>query len=290
MHPKSVWGVMALLGVVAAFVLPAVVLAVPVVASPSLSLAKVNPVIDAQPGQFLSLNWAGYAAAYQPPGSVSKVAGSWVEPAVKCLPTGTQLAAFWVGMDGWSSDTVEQTGTLAICQGGMVSYTAWWELYPTNAIQEITTFAVKAGDHMTASVVYHSLKGTFTMNIKDLTNGGAFSKTAPQAPEYAPYANETSAECIIERPAGEIGSGPIFFFHLANFGKVTFSSCTATIGGLTGGVGDFSPAAVSYMVTLNSTGGFNPNHVKYLAEPGPPTNLVQWAFTTTWAGYGTKAT
>jgi hypothetical protein len=45
-----------------------------------------------------------------------------------CLICGrtTSLAAFWVGIDGYSSDTVEQDGTIIESYEGTVYYYDWW--------------------------------------------------------------------------------------------------------------------------------------------------------------------
>jgi hypothetical protein len=260
-------------------VLPgAVVLAAPAAANMHLSLAKVNTPIWAQPGQFLSYNWAGYAAYDQANGSVTRVSGTWTEPAVTCPAKGVALAAFWVGIDGFTSPTVEQDGSLAYCHGGTASYYAWWEMYPTNDIQVISSIAVSAGDVLTGSVVYHPSLYDFTLSITDKTTGASFAVTAAQAPAYAAYALENSAECIIERPAFISGSGAITLSHLADFGSVSFSSCRATVSHFTSGVGNFAPAAIIYMIGESST----LTHIVYLASPGGPTNILKWAFPTAW--------
>lgn len=100
------------------------------------------------PTSVKSTNWAGYAATASS-GSVTSVGGSWTEPTVKC-GTRTSLAAFWVGIDGYNSNTVEQTGTLAQCSHGTASHYVWWEMYPLNAVQTYGT--ISAGDQFTASV------------------------------------------------------------------------------------------------------------------------------------------
>jgi hypothetical protein len=61
----------------------------------------------------------------------------------------TSLAAFWVGIDGCSSSSVEQDGTLAECYGGAAYYYTWWEMYPANAIQVVGQ-TLRAGDSITA--------------------------------------------------------------------------------------------------------------------------------------------
>jgi len=199
-----------------------------------------------------SSNWAGYAAVTTTSGAVSKVSGSWIEPTVTCPTNGTGLSivAFWVGIDGFSSSTVEQTGTLAECSGStLIGYADWWELYPTNSIQVFGT--INAGDHISAHVTWNG-GSSFTMYIKDTTTGVAFSKTASQS------ATETSAECIGEAPTS---SGSIV--PLPDFGRVTFSSCTAKISGVTGGIGSFSTV---YQITMVDSS----SHV--MAQPSSLTN------------------
>lgn len=51
-------------------------------------------------------------------------------PTVDCIVTPTSYSAFWVGLDGYSSKTVEQIGTEADCKGATPSYYAWYEFYP----------------------------------------------------------------------------------------------------------------------------------------------------------------
>ena len=68
-----------------------------------------------------STNWAGYAVTG---GRYTKVTSTWVQPAVTC--NGTAYSSFWVGIDGDTSGTVEQTGTEADCNGSTPVYSAWY--------------------------------------------------------------------------------------------------------------------------------------------------------------------
>ena len=61
-----------------------------------------------------SLNWAGYSATGS---SFTSVTATWTQPAVKAR-TAETYAAFWVGLDGDGSDTVEQIGTMGYTFGG----------------------------------------------------------------------------------------------------------------------------------------------------------------------------
>jgi hypothetical protein len=185
-----------------------------------------------------SSNWAGYAATGGT-GSVTKVTGSWVQPSVRC-GSATSLAAFWVGIDGYSSTTVEQTGTIAECIGGTALYAVWWEMYPSNAVQVYAS--ISAGDHFSASVIRNS-NGSFTMSITDKTTSTTWATTASQAGTA-----RTSAECIAEAPSG--GSG---LYPLSNFGHVRFSSCRATISHANHGIGSFSTVTAITMTSTSST-------------------------------------
>ena len=62
--------------------------------------------------QVQSSNWSGYADTGS---NFGQVAGSWSEPGATCSGRSTTYAAFWVGIDGYSSDSVEQDGTLIEC-------------------------------------------------------------------------------------------------------------------------------------------------------------------------------
>ena len=60
--------------------------------------------------QVQSTNWSGYADTST---TFSTATGNWTEPSVTCSSSQEQLAAFWVGIDGFTSGSVEQDGTLA---------------------------------------------------------------------------------------------------------------------------------------------------------------------------------
>ena len=73
-----------------------------------------------------STNWSGYAGTT---GTYTSVSASWTQPAGICS-RGDQYAAFWVGLDGYTSSTVEQTGSEVDCVGRTAQYYAWYEMYP----------------------------------------------------------------------------------------------------------------------------------------------------------------
>ena len=169
------------------------------------------------PTNSCALNWSGYAYNGSA-GLVTQVSGSWTVPTVTCTSK-SAYAAVWVGIDGYSSDTVEQTGVLGRCSGGSASYSAWYEFYPAASVT-ITSIKVSAGDSISASVTYAS--GKYTATITDTTAGKSFSITRSDS-----SAVRSSAEWIVERP--EICSAvSCKLSSLADYGTVTFSSISAT--------------------------------------------------------------
>jgi Peptidase A4 family len=72
-----------------------------------------------------STNWSGYAATGSS-GQFTGVSSSWTEPTAKCTGYGDQYSAFGVGLDGYSSSTMEQTGSEADCAGRTARYSAWY--------------------------------------------------------------------------------------------------------------------------------------------------------------------
>jgi len=173
--------------------------------------------------QAYSTNWSGYAATGS---TYTSVSASWVQPAVTCS-SGDQYSAFWVGLDGYSSSTVEQTGTEADCDGKTAQYYAWWEMYPGASVEYSTsTYPVKANDHFTASVTYTS-PNSFTLTIDDTTEPWANPATTTQILNGAA---RSSAEVIAEAPCctafGQI-------LPLADFGTVSFANAVDTAGSAT---------------------------------------------------------
>ena len=157
-----------------------------------------------------STNWSGYAVT----GSrYTSVSASWTEPTVSCSG-GTAYSSFWVGLDGDTSGTVEQTGTDADCSGSTPQYYAWYEMYPKFPTNLSGT--VRPGDNMTASVTTNG-SGSFTLTISDTTQRWTNTTTA-----RLKHAALASAEVIAEAPSSSGGVLP-----LANFGTVNFSGASA---------------------------------------------------------------
>jgi len=174
-----------------------------------------------------STNWSGYAV-FATGTTFTDAKGSWDQPAVSCPNSTKKYSSFWVGIDGYNSSSVEQTGTEADCKGtNRPSYYAWYEMYPSPSVK-ITGFAVHPGDTISAEV---SVSGTqFTLTLDNVTTGAHFSTTKTSS------AVRTSAEWVAEAPT--ICTFSCKLAKLANFGTVNFSGSYATGNGVTGSISD----------------------------------------------------
>ena len=112
-------------------------------------------------------SWAGYAVAtnLKTPQdyAVSDVKGQWVVPSVSPSTSDT-YSAIWVGIDGYSSNTVEQIGTEQDSINGQPTYYAWFEMYPREAYN--IDNPVSPGDTMMAEVKYIG-NGSFQLILND---------------------------------------------------------------------------------------------------------------------------
>ena len=199
-------------------------------------------------GSYESDNWSGYAVTNSK-GSVSNARAEWVVPSANCFGNSngatSGYSAFWTGIDGFNSNSVEQVGTDSDCVSpngapNSATYYAWFEFYPQpafyigNPSNNFDEYPVKPGDLMLADIssADGNVRGTrFTVTITNQTRGWNFNATAT-----VPPALQTSAEWIAEAPAsGSTGN----ILPLANFGLVDFTNATATVGGVTGTIGSF---------------------------------------------------
>jgi len=192
------------------------------------------------PGSVQSSNWSGFAVTGS---KFTNAAGSWHVPGVDCAKTPNTYSSFWVGIDGYSDNTVEQIGTESDCSGGTPTYYAWYEFYPADPVV-ISTVPVGNGNIISASVSYNGSK--FTLTLTDEKTGKSFSIT-----KGVSGAKRTSAEWIAEAPSLSGSILPLADFVKANFGfdKTGVASTNyATDSSTTGPISSFSSPAKITMV------------------------------------------
>jgi len=172
-------------------------------------------------------NWSGAAKTGS---GFTSVKSSWTEPSVTCNST-NDLMAPWVGIDGYGSSSVEQTGVATDCSSGHPVYQAWYEMYPAAPVYySLSSYPVSAGDHFNATV---SRSGnTYTLTLNNSTRG--WTKTTTKSSSNA----NSSAEIIIESPTGAY----------PRFGTVNFTN--STINGTT--LSSWSPT----LMDASNSGGY----------------------------------
>jgi hypothetical protein len=158
-----------------------------------------------------SADWSGWDVTG---GAYKSVSASWTVPSVTCSPGETSYSAYWVGLDGDGSKSVEQTGTSSDCDAGTPSYSAWYEFFPENSVSLPNT--VKAGDKIKASVVAVAGSDQYKLVLTDTTQN--WTKTQTGA---SPSGSGASAEIIAEAPSGSTNGNSVL--PLANFKTVTFA-------------------------------------------------------------------
>ncbi len=209
--------------------------------SPNPTPAPTPPSSQLQtPVDQASLNWAGYAAAFNfsdPKPVVTAVSGSWVVPRVQVSENDT-FSAVWVGIGGTFGRTLIQAGTEQDSIGGVISYSAWYELLPSDSVT-ITGMDISAGDTISTSInLVDSLLNTWSIELNDLTTGQSFSQ------DFFYDSSRLSAEWVVERP--DINGA---LSQIASFGSVTFSNCTAVMNGRTAAFGYF-PSTRDFMYNM----------------------------------------
>jgi hypothetical protein len=175
-----------------------------------------------------SSNWAGAVITSPPSGQkFNAVSGKFTVPTPSAPgdSSGTYSASAWVGIDG-------DTYSAAILQAGVdftattnddgstsTSYDAWYEWYPDYAY-DFNSFSFTAGDEISVSITSSSSSAGKVV-LENLTTGKTVTKPLT-APSSSSHLGGQNAEWIVE-DFDEGGSEVSF----ADFGTVTFSSCTA---------------------------------------------------------------
>lgn len=159
--------------------------------------------------QLESSNWGGYAQSTKTKSKFKAVKDFWRVPTVNTSASGNQFSADWVGIGGFSDQSLVQDGTEADNINGHAQYDAWTEILPAPEVV-LKGLTIHPGDRM-EGLVQETKSGTWLMKVFDLTTGKSASRTV----KY--NSSGLSVEAIHERPEvnGSLAS-------LAKTNNVTF--------------------------------------------------------------------
>jgi len=229
-----------------------------------------------------SANWGGYADAETGSSTVSKVSGTWIMPAVRCLPRPYQnsdaFLADWVGIDGFNDGTVEQLGSATQCFEGVEYYYVWYEMYPAGTVEEGTTACIndnvncpQPGDRISASVNVTpagSGENNYTLTLIDHSRPWeSFSVSQQCATDTCV---DSSAEWIVERPAVAPPFG-VQILPLSDFTRTFFSRAGLVSGGRASDIQGFKDGSVYDLTMTDDTASYDLDCVD---QPAPPGTLL----------------
>jgi len=211
-------------------------------------------------------NWSGYADVACATCAIRYVATSFTVPSVNCAksPDGS-FAGIFAGLDGITSQTVEQIGVEAACSGGTASYDAFYEMFP-NA--PVAFSGISPGDAISMNVFFNAATNHWQLSLTDLTTGGNIA-TAQTCPSGSVCRN-SSAEVIAEAPSSSTGA----ILPLVDFGQVNHEAIAVTSRNGTHGAMTSNGLWTTDSITMVNSGG------KILAQPGPV--YAGQAFQDTW--------
>ena len=181
------------------------------------SPASVRPAVASRamsggPGTTTtSYNWAGYDDSTD--GPFGTVTATWVQPRVRTTGATFSDAAFWAGLDGDNSNTVEQIGTEGWSEG-VAGYDAWYEMYPLYPVA--IDMPIHPGDVLTGTVTW-AQPASFTLTLTNHTTNQTF--TTGQLMSVPPLL--ASAEAIAEAPSTDAGG----VVPGGDYAIVQFSDC-----------------------------------------------------------------
>jgi hypothetical protein len=181
-----------------------------------------------------SSNWSGYAASARSGVRLRYVEANFTIPSVNCAnsPLGTlgfAYASNWVGLDGFKSNTVEQTGVDSFCDStGVPQYAAWYEMFP---LAPVAFGPVSPGDAISASVFYSSSTNRYSITLTDVTSGAKMQVTNLRCPAGATCRN-SSAEVITEDPGNAVPQINLADYGMVNVTGVSVTSANGTKGTL----------------------------------------------------------
>lgn len=227
---------------------------------------SVNEVLNGLSATTGSYNWSGYVSK----GNFAMVQGDFIQPTINNSNPSYTHESTWVGLGGYNSGKLVQTGTAMNTYAGGKYYYAWYEyLSATNPNPEIrfTSITVNPGDKIHTYCSFQQANNKFNAYIANNTNGTSQSVLVNIS--ASEYFDSTTAEFINEKPSwGLTDNG------LTNYGTTSWWNCQAyTMSCVWQNLG---------ATTYDKVNMYNPDNGNVRAMPS---GLSGQNFTSTWYNY-----
>lgn len=216
-----------------------------------------------------SANWTGNIATGH---TYTYAKARWKVPSV--YVPGDDKAYYsssWVGIGQGNSKSkpLVQDGSESDGHNGVYShYAIWWEVYPQNHSQVVSTDVYK-GDSIFASVSFHANSARFNITDETSNEGGIYTYTS------GTFSPDGTAEWVYERP--DVDG---YYTHLA-YATTTFTDAYAEYGSTMKSLGNLTH---NYVTMWNCTSAAKTR----LAYPGAITSSGT-KFTAHWQAYGARS-
>ncbi|HEU4571196.1 MAG TPA: G1 family glutamic endopeptidase [Candidatus Limnocylindrales bacterium] len=209
--------------------------------------------------------YSGYGAT-RPDADVTFVTGSWVQPRGTCSGSQTTAFSVWVGIDDNGLGNLEQLGTEIQCLRGSKTpiYGAWYEMFPE--VSHRISMRALPGDRFTASVTNRGSQ--WVLAIANRTTGQKWSITRTR------NAAAAQALWVAEAPSTEVSDPGSHVLPLTDFGSVTLTGASATVGGVKRTLGD--PGWAHYRFDMVTSGGVAKTTTSALSGSGGTSFTVRW--------------
>jgi hypothetical protein len=180
-----------------------------------------------------SANWAGYAVS-RGSARFNRISARFFVPYLNCAVSSAGSArtysSHWVGIDGFTSKTVEQDGIEADCVNSGAQYFAWREVYPRYEVR--SSMKIYPGNAITASVSYSRSTHKFRMAVRDHSDGHHFTVFDKCS---AGSCKRSSAEVISEAPTVGGNQSSLADYGALSFAHISITSAAGHHGGITSG-------------------------------------------------------
>jgi hypothetical protein len=174
-----------------------------------------------------TLNWSGYVVAAK---EVTAVHAAWIVPTAGSPPA-TGYAATWVGIGGRDTADLIQAGTEQDIENGVPIYYAWVETLPDDTLGvSPRRLPARPGDLFSVTIT-NTGGNDWSVILENRTTSQHLSLTVTYA------SCKCSVEWVEEVPEIDAVNDPA----LANFGTVSFTEATATVGGAVRAAADLHP-------------------------------------------------